>query len=152
MTARTKWIAGAGCALAIVSVVGYYANRSLTMIAGVAASISEVPRIEKLLPNNLTVRDIRFRSYGASGEVLLRATASEKDFDAIVTHWQTHAVRYNSGFRYPGGVTEIDFRPNGDRMYVGTATVPAGSRQNAWVFFEPGVTTERGVIFVHIVH
>lgn len=150
MTTRTKWITGAISAIVICVAVVLYASRYSTTITGVAAVIADVPHVGKLLPNNLTVSDIRFRSYGASGEVLLRASASEKDFDAIVAHWQTNAVRYKSGFRYPGPVTESDFKPDGDRMYVGTATVPAASRQNAWVFFEPGASGERGKLYLHV--
>ena len=118
MTARTKWIGGVACAMMVFATVVYYASQFFATVAGVASSIADVPRVGKLLPEKLAVKDIQFRSYGMAGDILLRATASENDFDAIVTHWQTNAVRYESGFRYPGGVTETDFRPDAGRMYV----------------------------------
>ena len=150
MTARSKWIVGVFCTLSILAAAGYYAIRASSTSTGIAALVVEVPLIGKLLPKDLTLKDIRFRSYGGSDEVVLRATATEKDFDAITAHWQANEVRYESGFSYPGGVTEPAFRPDGDRMYVSVVPGVAGSRRHAWVFFEPGTSGEQGILYIHI--
>jgi hypothetical protein len=152
MKARTKWIVAITYALAIFSAFGYYVSQSFRTTFGVAASIAEVPKIGEFLPKNFNLRDIRFQSYGTDGAILLSANARQKHFDAVISHWKTSAVSYESGFRYPGPEVEADFRPKGDRVYVGTTAVPAGSRQTGSVYFEPEGSGERGVLYIHILH